>query len=323
MQSHVKSITANTWIVFLFMAVLFCLFNYNLHAQAVSVKAESDTSAILIGEQFHLTLEVAYPTGTRLSWPAIPDTFANFEVVKRTDPDTSAGGPKIIQKQFFVLTSFDSGYHVIPPFTFAATVGGDTSVRFFESKPILITVNTVPIDTTRAIKDIKGQMQVPFSWKELIPYFFGALFLGLIAYLIYYFLKKRKKDVPGPVIMTPEKPAHLIALEELKKLDEKRLWQNGNYKAYYTGLTDIIRKFIDNRWHLTSMEMTTDEILKLEVIAQQNENEYNRLSYLLTIADLVKFAKAIPVVYENEQCMSNAVDFVTVNAQTEQKEVVA
>jgi hypothetical protein len=68
--------------------------------------------------------------------------------------------------------------------------------------------------------------------------------------------------------------------------------------------------------------MTTDEILRLKVIADQNENDYNKLKYLLQLADLVKFAKAIPVVYENEQCMQNAVDFVTANAQTEQKEVI-
>ena len=212
----------------------------------------------------------------------------------------------------------------MPPFIFSYRLKGDTTVLNAETKALLVTVNTIPVDTTRAFKDLKGQVIVPLSWKDFLPYIFGVLIAALIAFLVYNYIKKRKSKIVEPVIRIPKRPAHEIAFEALRSLDETKLWQNGNYKGYYTGLSDITRMFIENRWSIAAMEMTTDEILKLRLISDQNPDVFSKLKYLLELSDLVKFAKTIPVVYENEQCMQNALTFVEANKQlNEIKEEVA
>lgn len=283
-------------------------------AQTADVKATLDTNTILIGGQFTLNLEVNQPAGLQGVFPVLADTFSLLEVIKRSPIDTvpdNKGG--LTLKQNIVLTSFDSGFHVIPPVVFNFKNKGDTTTQFAESKPLLITVQSIPIDTTGTIKDIKGQMIVPYTWQDALPYILAIVVLGLLFYFIRKYLKNRKPKT-GPVApVVPARPAHEIALEQLAKLDEAKLWQQGNFKGYYTSLSDIIRTFIEHRWMVNAMEMTTDEILHLSFITELPKTEFEELKYLLVISDLAKFAKMTPVVYENEQCMKNAVSFVKNN----------
>lgn len=314
-QSLFKLFQRASLMVVLFSAMLTGM-TKRANGQEVTATLGSDTNAILIGDQFIMSLELTHPKGTTIPWIQIPDTFSNMEIVQRMPVDTisATGADKISRRQNFVVTSFDSGFHVIPPFSFNYTVGSDTTILHAETEPLLITVQTVPVDTTRAIRDIKGQVNIPFSWQDLLPYLFGLLLAGIIGFLVYYFLKKRKAKVIVDEIKIPARPPHEIALEALKALDESKLWQQGNFKGYHTGLTDIIRTFIENRWSVAAMEMTTDEILGLKIIADQPQEQVSGLRYLLELADLVKFAKATPIAHEHEQCMKNAVSFVRANA---------
>lgn len=302
------------------------LMTRNGYGQDITATLGSDTTTILIGDQFILSLELTHPKGTSIPWIQIPDTFSNLEIVQRMPIDTisPAGAEKLSRRQNFVVTSFDSGFHVVPPFTFNYTVGSDTTLQHVETEPLLITVQTVQVDTTRAIRDIKGQVNIPFSWQDLLPYLFGIIIAGIIGFLVYYFLKKRKSKIVVEEVKIPARPAHEIALEALKALDESKLWQQGNYKGYYTALTDICRTFIENRWSVAAMEMTTDEILRLKIISDQSPEQISGLRYLLELADLVKFAKATPIAHEHEQSMKNAVSFVNANATvvSERKEEV-
>lgn len=294
------------------------------YSQTSTATASIDTNAITIGEQFKLSLKFSHPAKAIAEWPQVPDTFSLMEVVQRMPVDTSkeASPNDLVRSQDIILTSFDSGFHVIPPFVFAYRLKGDTTLFTASTEPLLITVNTIPVDTTRAIKDIKGQIIIPFSWQDALPYIFGVAIAALLAFLVHRFIKMRKAKVSTPEIKIPKRPAHEIALEELKALDMARLWQNGNFKAYYTGLSDITRTFIENRWSVTAMEMTTEEILKLKIISDQNGEILSKLKFMLELSDLVKFAKAVPVVYENEQCLSNAFAFVEANKSVQQEKEV-
>ena len=303
-----------TGVKFLFL-LMFSLLSNQTFSQTVEAKVSSDTNAIIIGNQFLLKLEVSHPANIPVEWPVIADTFSLMEIVQRSNLDTIRDSSKdlVITKQSFIVTSFDSGYHVIPPFVFKYRLAGDTSLKTAETDPLLISVSTVQIDTTRAIKDIKGQVVIPFSWKDALPYIFGVLLAALVGFLIYRYIKKRKAKTVEKVVAVPKRPAHEIALEALKLLDESKLWQNGNTKGYYTGLSDITRTFIENRWSVSAMEMTTDEILKYKIISDQDSEVLSKLKFMLELSDLVKFAKATPMVFENEECMKNAVAFVNAN----------
>jgi len=309
-------------------AIVFALFlmQGQTHAQQEKASAEVDTSAILIGGQVTLSLHVNHPSNIKVEWPLVPDTFALFEKVKDTPIDTviNANDKTITRNQHFKITSFDSGFHVIPPFEFLYRLPGDTAFQKAETEPILITVNTIPVDTTRAFKDLKGQVVIPFSWMDLLPWFIAVIIIVLVVFLVYRLIKKFREEKKPIIVKEPWRPADEIALEALQKLEAAKLWQQGNYKSYYTGLADITRTFIENRWSVNAMEMTTDEIVRMSIISSQAPEIYRQLKNLLELADLVKFAKVIPVLHENEQSMRYAVDFVKANKKViETKEVTA
>lgn len=295
----------------LLLAVSAFIFSFSAVAQKVMVKSSADTTAIKIGNQFHLILESTHPRSTEVTWPAVPDTFSLMEVIERSEIDTTSkpDSDPLTLRRVYKLTSFDSGYHVIPPFVFKYKAKGSTNETADSTRPLLITVSSVAVDTTRAIKDIKGQMEVPYGWQDFLPWIAGLLVLLLAGYLIKKYLKNRK---PGVVEAppAPTRPAHEIALEALFELEEAKLWQNGNHKTYHSALSDIIRTFIENRWQVHAMEMTTDEILSIQTISSLEKEVFDKLRYILELADQVKFAKMIPVVFDNEQSMKNARFFV-------------
>ena len=328
-QLTVGRITLVKRVKFLFFVLAFTsaispLTSY-LSAQNITATAILDTNAILIGQQTKITLRVDYKTDQgdiKIAFPKIADTLIKeIEVVSQSKvekfiPD-SADMSHMAQTQTLIITSFDSGYYAIPPFKF--TVSGD-SAQLAETEPMLFAVNTIEVDTTIAIKDIKAPFEVPFSWKELLPYIYGglgamAVVTGLI-FLILYFVKNRKKK-PIPEIIVPKIPAHVTALEQLEKLKEKKLWQEGKLKEYHSELSDIIRQYIEKRFYINAMEQVTDEIMYSFRTVDLSEELKLKLRQLLFLSDLVKFAKELPLPNENEGSWTNAYEFILATKKEE------
>ncbi|MFI5219428.1 MAG: hypothetical protein ACHQNT_08050 [Bacteroidia bacterium] len=296
---------------FNFFLILFVFAFADSIGQPFSVRASIDSNVILIGKQVKLTLELTQQHSSKIQWAAIPDTIGKVEVIEKSKIDSvlSSDSISIIKRQHLLLTCFDSGYYVIPPFRFTDLSNTDTLTNFAETQPLLLTVNTLAVDTTRAIKDIKAPVIVPLSWQDFLPWLIGLLLLVAIIIGVLY-LRKRFKKKPVVAFEKPKRPAHEIALEELKKLEEEKLWQQGNFKYYHTRLTDIIRIYLWHRYDLDAMEMTSDEILSSTTVKGFPAEIFEKLKFMLTLADLVKFAKAIPVASENEQCLANGYDLI-------------
>jgi hypothetical protein len=145
----------------------------------------------------------------------------------------------------------------------------------------------------------------------------GLLFIAFAGFLIWYYLK-RKKGEPIFVLRPSVKyQPHELALMELEKLRAKKLWQAGKIKDYHTELTDILRKYFEDRFHIMAMESTTSEILEdLEsktLVTKENREILNRI---LVMADLVKFAKYLPMPEEHDQSMNYAVDVINNTSST-------
>ncbi|MEP7263791.1 MAG: hypothetical protein ABI772_04810 [Bacteroidota bacterium] len=294
------------FIVFLF------LFHADVYAQ-YSAKASLDTSIILIGKQVTLNLELKKPLSGSVQWPVIPDSLGSVEVVSKGSIDTlSSDAGSVTLHQAIRVTAFDSGFFVIPPVHFYSGNQTDTTI-LASSNPVLLTVQIMPVDTTKAIKDIRDVREVPFDWHDYLYYIIGAIILiHLILLGIYIYLRvvKRKK-FPSLFNKVPVIPPHETALAALKELDAGKHWQNGQYKYYHAAISDIIRTYIEARWKVPAMEQTTDEILNSTLIHMIDEPVKQNLVYILRIADLAKFAKLQPLAHENEQSMRNATEFIT------------
>jgi hypothetical protein len=298
-------------ILLLLIAVVFSV---TVSAQQTKSEAtaivRADTLRRLIGQQVVLTINVNAPASKRISWPVLPDTLGKIEILHRSLVDTSRGTEKNWKSysQKLTVTSFDTGYIAFPKLPFRTGTGKDTT--YILSDAVLLQYQSVAVDTTKAFKDIKGIMAAPLTVGEIFPWILGVMILGAIAIIIYTVYLRRKSN--KPIILfkpKPEIPAHLLALDALNHLKEEALWKRGKFKEYYTGLTDILRSYLEKRFGVMAQEMTSDEILEA-MKGQTNDGLMSKLRNLFSTADLVKFAKGIPEAYENEANLEIAYDFV-------------
>ncbi len=316
------------YIIFI-CTLLTCLLPAALHCQEVRVEAALDTSRIRIGEQVKVDIYLNYDArekNIRIQWPAIGDTLTGkVEVISSTAIDTTfpnkTNSSRIFQHQQLTVSVYDSGYYSIPGFKFV--VNGDTTRPLF-TNPLFLQVHTVPTDTSASkLKDIKPPFNEPFNWKWYKAYFFwgiGLLAAIIITIVLYNRLRNREENkVPEPD--KPKVPAHITALQSLEKIREQQVWREGRVKEYYSSIADTIRIYIEERFNVHALESTTDEIMlafRSQVIDPESKA---KLQQLLTLSDLVKFAKLTPVELEHELTLNNAFDFVNGTKREEVMEI--
>ncbi len=154
-------------------------------------------------------------------------------------------------------------------------------------------VKKVAGDSTMAIMPIKPIIRELKNLKDYLPYILMLLgILGVIAMFNYF--KNRKTNKVVEEIVIPERPSHEIALEELEELNNKKLWQNGKIKEYQSELTHVIRKYLGKRYGINALEHTTDEVINLLKETDFKDSLKSKVSNILQIADMIKFAKAKP-----------------------------
>jgi hypothetical protein len=276
--------------------------------QDISVTAKVDTNEVTIGDWINLSLQVERTEAVRVYWPAILDTIAHLEVLRRGEIQTNKVGDKIVETSRCVLSTIDSGYHQIPPIQFAYTVGNDTAKRLAMTYPIDLFVHTVPVDTTQDIKDVKPPLGIPIALWEILLYVGIVLFIAGGGFGIYYYFRRRKDR--WLLSALPQRPPQDLALIELRKLEDEKLWQRGLVKPYYTRVTEIVRRYIEGRFEVMALEMTTVEVMhNVREIAMSSEVR-ETLSVFLNEADFVKFAKYQPTPQENEAELKMAFDIV-------------
>jgi hypothetical protein len=293
------------------MCTIICVGILPAGAQYVEVRTSLDTNQVLIGDQFNLLISITQPQDLIVSYLQYSDTIINnIEILERFPPDTVQAADNQIQiSQRYLLTSFDSGIYVIPPVVFHMSAAGWSDSIM--SNPLYLAVYTIPLDSAGGIFDIKAPLGSPLQFAELWPYILAALLVGLIAASLFYYLRRRKSKKPFISYSRPEDPPYVIALRELDRLSEEKLWQHGNIKQYYTRLTEIIRSYLEKQFDIPALEMTTDDTLEHWKHSGNSSNElFINLRELLGLADLVKFAKEKPLPSFNEINLERAYDFV-------------
>lgn len=299
-------------------ALIFVFLGHTLAiAQAVRLDASLDTNNILIGDHVGYRLQLLISSDYRWEWPAITDTLTkDIEIVRKSSVDTVHLDDDMLRiSQQFTITSFDTGYYVIPPFTIPyRTSTSQQELEIVESEPFLLNVFSIPVDPEQPIKPIKGPIAVPLTFRELAPWILlGLFFIGLLV----YFLTRKKK--PATVVIKKPKPKiapHLKALAALENLKKEKLWQQGLIKDYYSKLTEIVREYIEERFDVPAIESTTHDTILLLGRKGLQDDALSLATGLLELADLVKFAKAKPLPAEHEQSMNMAGTFVKTTAKS-------
>lgn len=280
-------------------------------AQDEKVGARIDAAQITVGDQARLFVEARHnPATSKLQWAVIPDTFNGLEIVEKGKIDTIKNGSVVTYKQRLLITGFDSGMHTVPPFIFTILPASGTPLTLqTDSFPML--VQTVAVDTTKGFKDIKGIMQVKSTWLDYLGYIIGGFILiVLIVVVVIYFLRNKKTAMPVVVQQAPKETPNEKAIRLLNALEQQQLWQNNQPKEYHTQLVDTLRVYIEERFGVNVMELTSDEILQKVALNKEMTAHRMLLSNIFYIADLAKFAKAQPTPQEHMSAMDYAKQFV-------------
>ena len=187
---------------------------------------------------------------------------------------------------------------MIPPLVFG--FNGEDWSDSVSTYPLYLLVRSVAVDST--IYDIKSPIHVPVGFMEVFPYVAGGLaLLAAVGFLVWYLRKRRGSESLLPASKT-EEPAHVIALRDLDELKEQKIWQQNEFKNYYSRLTEIIRRYMERRYGIPAMEMTSQEIHRAWVSSGEDRDDLSgSLNMLLNLADLVKFAKEKPIASDNEE----------------------
>ena len=302
------------YILFIFLSLI----STATFAQDATVKSRVDATQVTVGDQVKLFIEASHnEKQSRLQWAVIPDTFNSLEVVEKGKIDTLKNGDVTTYKQRLLVSGYDSGMFKIPAFQFAVMPNGGAPYTI-QSDSFQILVQTVPVDTTKPFKGIKGIMNVKSSWMDYIWLIIGGIVLVILTFVVLNYFRKNKK-APMPVVdKTPKETLQQRTLRLLNELEEQKLWQADRIKEYYVQLTDILRGYIEERFKTPAMELTTDELLQKARSHPEMRKHYDQLGSILYTADLAKFAKAQPLVHEHTSTMEYTKQFVINTPPVEQ-----
>ena len=305
-------------IIFLFLALLQ---GRKTYAQQTLIDVKIDVVDIMIGEQTVLHLNITTDKDKRVLIP-LPGgmLMEGVEVLHITPPDTTdIKNNRITIDLDLLITSFDSALYLLP--SFAVIDGNDT----IYSNQVALKVSSpdVNIETPEIYYDIKNVWRPQFVLADYYALIYGILFTLFLICVIGYFVQRmrNKPKKSEEEKEAPKLPPHVLAIMELKDIRERKLWQQGLHKAYFTEVTDTLRRYISSRYGISVMEKTTSEILDvLRDEERGNKEVYDMLKQILNLSDFVKFAKLHPLPDENDISMFNANLFVE---KTKREEITA
>lgn len=301
--------------------ILLALLLLVIQARAqVTVEEKTDSVGILIGQQLNLNLTVTAPRGASIQFPSFKprqQITPGVEVLKEMVGDTvQVEGDKVQVTKTYTLTSFDEHLYAIP--ALRVKVNGKPYIGVtVPLKVITMDVDTLHPDQFFPPKDVQDN---PFLWSEWSPLFWlSLLMLLLCAAGAYLWIRlKQNKPIVARIRIVRHIPPHQKALNEIEHLKAERMQSSEDQKAYYTRLTDTLRRYINERFGFNAMEMTSQDII--ERLQQSGDQKMiDELRSLFRTADLVKFAKYETLINENDLNLVNAINFID-ETKTDQKE---
>ena len=280
-----------------FAFALIIAFTSTLNVQAQQVKGAVDTTSIRIGEQITYEFQVEADSTDLVLFPE-GQTFQPLEMIEAYQVDTSYAGAKMNLIKRYGLTQFDSGSYTIPRQLVSI------NQQPFYTDSVAIEVNNVVVDTTKQglydIKDIVAVERATSKFWEYLLYF--LLLAAVIGGFLFFIIRRSRKKAAAEQKLPPFEQA----LFSLKQLDEeykepaRGIDERDATKAYYSKLTDIVRRYLDEEVYDRSMESTSSELIE-RLMLEKEEGKIDlsketilKLDQILKRADLTKFARTSP-----------------------------
>lgn len=282
-----------------FCFLLFLLTGLASKAQ-VSISASIDSSSMIMGQQTIVHFHVSQPQHLAVQLPVLSDLLVPGVYIVSVSGDTIADGSTITINDNIVVTAFEPGDYIIPPFVCR---DDNKEYKTQELKLQVRDVSDVFVDG-RLPSDIKEISSPPYSLTLWVVLIVSAVLMVLLSVGAYFYWRKHRHD-PEPYVrnnaVADSAQPELTALEMIRNLAKEKPWKKvGNEKFYFTQLTDVLRQYFYRRYSIMALEMTSSELVaalkKTDMPIKLRED----VREICFTGDMTKFAKHKP---SDEECM--------------------
>ncbi|MCQ2225466.1 MAG: BatD family protein [Paludibacteraceae bacterium] len=291
----------------------------NASASIVKVSATMDSTTLLIGEQRVLRLEAQYPSMVEMTFPELKTDEKlgqGLEILRKNEKDTvELKGSVYKVSQEYIVTAFDTGRYEIPAIKFT------TNDRHYMTDRIIVDVVTIEEDFAQtSIKSNEDLFRPSFNFKRLFQYFSILLIVGGIAMIVILSIILFRKEKEGDLEFdnTDKRSPREVALTSLNDIKEEKIWTQGEQKKYHTQITDTLRRYFVEKFNVSAMEMTSDEIIDEMQSHEETAIVEDKIRQVFKLSDMVKFAKYEASNEENEMSIVNALFIVQQTSQLEE-----
>jgi len=274
-------------------------------AQDVRIDMDVGTTAMHVGDPVLVRFAVDHPEGWTVAWPDSLD-ISPFEVLRydRAAPAASPAGEGMRTSVALTVTSFELGELDIPSIAVAVTAP-DGTLHTLLTDPFRIGVESVGLDESGDIRDIKGPLSIARSWWVLLLWLVLAAAAGGAA--VYFHRRNRARPGSAPSEPAlPPRPFHVLALEALDALEASSLLERGQVKEYHVRISEIVRGYVEGQLEVPALELTSREVVEGLRRAALGWEISERFRTFLERCDLVKFAKLRPGMDESRALMVRA-----------------
>lgn len=255
-----------------------------------------------IGDLIPVSLEIEGVNGVEVrQLPLSAADLGGLELVQEEAPVTRARKGGWYRRTRYVFTAWRTGdYRLATDNITYYTADGEEATAVVEPLDLTV-VSVLPVELGQEeiaglnIKEDKGPVGLPPDYRPLVIALVTGAFLVLLFLLFRRFVGRRgKSGEEAAEELPPPEPAHVIARRRLAALRAADLLAAGKIKEYYSELSFCLREYLENRYHLPALEMTSGEILKAPVQAGLPLAQQAAFAEVLEVSDLVKFAKHRP-----------------------------
>ena len=207
----------------------------------------------------------------------VTDSLKNVSMIQQEKPVQEEENGKVNVTFKYILSAYDSSVVNIPPISVSYQTSGDSTTNFAFTNGVSFPVNTLKVNPQGEIKDVKPPIKILLNWKLMLYWSLIGLFVaGILLYS--YLLHRKRKTRLGSEKEAIALPSHVVALSALNELEQRKLWQKGMVKEYHSTITEIIRRYFENRFEMPAMELPTSEVVEL----LRRNRERSRFSELRT-----------------------------------------